>query len=494
MYKMQQILDKIIDNIRAGKKPGGRTISMLNFDEDITDSYGTNDKLIICYMIANEMCVLPVCDDCSADVRFISAREGFAKKCRKCKMIEVNSHNNKYKNSNRKEKLKHDRIKILSSASSYYLNNISTIKEVSRLYNVPYDYLRRYLRDNNCIKTNNSHLHNSKNFLKNVDDRLLNKEYLHENIITHGKNLKTISVELGVSPNTVRIYAKKHDIISKGNISKGENEISALLGKYDNVINRSKKIIPPYEIDVYSPKFSLGIEYNGEYWHNETRKEKGYHLNKHNLAEKNGIKLIQIFEHEWLNKKDILTSMIKTQIGDYTKEYARTLKFVELDKMLAKEFFDENHLQGWIKCKYAFGLVDRNDMIVSAISFGKPRFNTKYEYELLRFANKLNTSTIGGFSKLLHNSIKTLNIKSIISYSHKRLFNGNVYERAGFKKINETSPGYFWYSNKTGQILSRFETQKHKLNTDLTEKQYMINAGFSRVFDCGQNVFAYGDI
>lgn len=35
------------------------------------------------------------------------------------------------------------------------------------------------------------------------------------------------------------------------------------------------------------------------------------------------------------------------------------------------------------------------------MSFGKSRFNRKFEYELIRFASKLDMSIVGGASKLL---------------------------------------------------------------------------------------------
>jgi hypothetical protein len=35
------------------------------------------------------------------------------------------------------------------------------------------------------------------------------------------------------------------------------------------------------------------------------------------------------------------------------------------------------------------------------MTFGKPRFNKNYEYELVRFASKLGTKVIGGAGKLL---------------------------------------------------------------------------------------------
>lgn len=126
---------------------------------------------------------------------------------------------------------------------------------------------------------------------------------------------------------------------------------------------------------------------------------------------------------------------------------------------------------------------------MSAISFGIPRYNKNYELELLRFCNKLNINVVGGFSKLFQNSIKQLNVNSIISYCDRRLFNGKIYELVQFKHLSNTAPSYFWY--KGYEIKSRYQTQKHKLNTDMTENQYMKSEGYNKVFDCGQKVYVW---
>ena len=68
------------------------------------------------------------------------------------------------------------------------------------------------------------------------------------------------------------------------------------------------------------------------------------------------------------------------------------------------------------------GLLYKGDL-VQVIGVGKSRFK-KDEYELHRMCTKLNTQALGGFSKLL----KSLNLKSLITYVDLSLFNGKGYE------------------------------------------------------------------
>lgn len=60
-----------------------------------------------------------------------------------------------------------------------------------------------------------------------------------------------------------------------------------------------------------------------------------------------------------------------------------------------QEFIQENHLQG--KANYEIAYVLRyNSDIVGAITFGKPRYNRDFEYELIRLVFKRGYRILGG--------------------------------------------------------------------------------------------------
>lgn len=52
-----------------------------------------------------------------------------------------------------------------------------------------------------------------------------------------------------------------------------------LIGE-ENVIRKDHIVLRGKEIDFYLPKYKIGIEYDGVYWHSEVYKDKDYHLNK----------------------------------------------------------------------------------------------------------------------------------------------------------------------------------------------------------------------
>jgi hypothetical protein len=288
------------------------------------------------------------------------------------------------------------------------------------------------------------------------------------------------------------------------NRSRPENDIVKFLQNIgiNNIKTNFKFKDNNYEVDIYLPNEQIAIEYHGILWHsfglsypanytNES-KNKYKHRDKYLLCNKNGVQLIQIFENEWLKKQDIVKSIIKSKCGLSRKIYARKCQFRHLTKIEKSAFFDTNHLQGNSQSCIDVGLIYNNE-IVAAMSFSNRILKDKSQIELVRFSNKLDTSVIGGFTKLLKNSKIC---KDIISYCDLRYGNGNVYREAGFKFIRVSPPNHF-YTLDNMYLQSRYKFQKHKLQSfenfskDKTETQIMYEAGYRKIYDAGNLVFIY---
>lgn len=263
------------------------------------------------------------------------------------------------------------------------------------------------------------------------------------------------------------------------------------------IITNTKHIISPLELDFYLPDINLAIEYNGIYWHSADRKPKRYHLDKTEMCENKGIKLIHIFEDEWLLKNDIVKNRIANVLGNFSKNiYARKCIVKEVSGKDSKEFQDLYHIQGSVKSPINFGLYYDNELI-ALMTFSKPRFNKKYEYELIRYCTKSTYHVIGGAGKLLKHFERTINPKSLISYADRRWSNGNLYRQLGFIEIEKSPINYWYFCNGTPNRESRIKFQKHKLKTlfpntfdnSLTEFENMKLAGYTRIYDCGNLVF-----
>ena len=278
--------------------------------------------------------------------------------------------------------------------------------------------------------------------------------------------------------------------------SKGEYEIYQylcnLIGE-DKVQRRRKGILDGnYELDIYVPSENFAIEYNGLYWHSEIAKDKNYHLRKTDECNSKGIRLFHIFEDEWLEKSEIIKSMLSNIFGKTEhKIYARKCEIKEISTNDAKSFLNENHLQGYCVSKYRLGLFFNNELI-SVMTFGKSRHfvgHNEDKMELLRFANKININVIGGASKLFSYFIKKYNPKEIVSYADKRWSEGHLYDVLGFMKYNESKPNYYYIvGRKRIYRLKKRKSilvEKYGCPKDMSEREFCLKQKWYRIYDCG---------
>lgn len=287
---------------------------------------------------------------------------------------------------------------------------------------------------------------------------------------------------------------------AKMGTSSPELEICEILDKY-NIQYRcgDRKVIFPYELDIFIPTLNIAIEYNGNFWHSELQgKTRNYHITKTNMCNQSGIRLIHIFEHEWINDPTLVTSRLLSLMGVAKRIYARKCNVGLVSTTIAKEFLNQNHMQGYTTSLVHLGLYLENEL-VSVMSFGKSRFNKNIEWELLRFCSIKNHVVVGGASKLFNFFVKNYNPQSVISYSDKRWNTGTLYTKLGFNYSHTSAPNYWYFEQKNRLVvLSRQHFQKHKLknkldqfNPDLTEWENMKNNGYNRIWDCGNDVFVW---
>lgn len=263
---------------------------------------------------------------------------------------------------------------------------------------------------------------------------------------------------------------------------------------HGRIVENDRSQISPKELDIYIPDKKLAIEFNGVYYHSTNMgTPKNYHLEKTIECHSAGIKLIHIHEWEWTYKQDICKSILSIALGICkNKIYARNCEVKEVDSELAKQFLENNHIQGSLNSSYRLGLFYNNEL-VQLITIGKSRFK-EGEYELLRMCTKLNTQVVGGFSKLMKNQP----YNSLISYVDRSKFTGNGYLACGWTIDSYTSPSYAYYKGEVK--LNRIAAQKHKLKALLgdenfdsskTEFENMKNCAWLQVYDCGNIKMKY---
>ena len=192
--------------------------------------------------------------------------------------------------------------------------------------------------------------------------------------------------------------------------------------------------------------------------------------------------------------------MILNKLGKTpNKIFARKTEIKEInDNKIIRDFLNKNHIQGFIGSKIKLGLF-YNDELVSLMTFGELRkslgqSDKKGSYELLRFCNKLNTSVVGGASKLFKYFINNFEFNEITSYADRSISNGNLYVSLGFNFEKYTSPNYYYIID--GVRKHRFGFRKDKLvkeGFDLTktEIQIMSERKINRIYNSGNIKFIY---
>lgn len=305
-----------------------------------------------------------------------------------------------------------------------------------------------------------------------------------------------LAKDLDLSVNTLLTYTREYNIsLYRENVSTAELEIRNILDGMDMRFN-DRSILYPYELDIYIPSKNLAIEFNGDYWHSDLFKDFDYHQNKTNNCAEKGIRLIHIFEYEWKNpeiKQKLINMLLNIKNSDkLSRIYARKCEIKLVNTEEAKGFINKFHLQGYSASTINVGLYSENTL-VGIMTFGKPRFNNNFEYELIRLAYDSSVVVIGGTEKMFKYFIDNYNPNSVLTYCDISKFSGNTYEKLGFKSIENglTKPNYVWINPVKNIVYKRYQTMKHKLisqglgTEEQTENEIMHSQGFIKVYDCG---------
>jgi len=322
-------------------------------------------------------------------------------------------------------------------------------------------------------------------------------EWLREQHITQQKPITQICTELGLHWKNANGMIKRR--LAKFNIeqqyhfsqSYPELEIKQLLDGWGvEAVYNSRTIIPPKELDIYIPSMNIAIEYCGLIWHSSAFVNKNYHLAKLDLCAQRNIRLITIFEDEWIHNKELVVRKLSHILGKSTesKVYARKCSVVSVTKQQKISFLEQYHIQGDGPSSIEIGLT-YNGQLVALAAF---RAEGGGAYSLNRYAASMHV--IGGCSKLLAHFIRLYSPMTIITFADRRWSSmDNMYEACGFVLDGITAPDYAYVDTAHRIRLHRSNFRKDQLSeklgvsydSTLTEWENMQAAGIHRIYNCG---------
>jgi hypothetical protein len=273
-----------------------------------------------------------------------------------------------------------------------------------------------------------------------------------------------------------------------------EKDVLAEIRKfYDGeILENSRAIITPQELDIYFPDKKFAIEVNGVYWHSSTHVVSSYHQDKFNKCQNAGITLFMVTDYEWLHHRELVLNMIKHRLGlKTTRIHTRKCTVAPINAKTAKEFLSARHIHGFAKASGHLGLW-HNDELVAVLSYMKNhRFKKDTnKLEIVRLA--LAYTVPGALGKFIKYLLASYIGYDIITYADLRYGTGNVYLANNFKLLHTTKPGY-WYLLK-GVMYHRLSWTKKKLvglghDSSKTEHDIMAELGAMRIYDCGHNYY-----
>lgn len=217
--------------------------------------------------------------------------------------------------------------------------------------------------------------------------------------------------------------------------------------------------------------------------------DKNYHKQKSEIAQENGYFCVHIWD--WDDPLKVM-ALLKSRptVG------ARECDLKEVSKAEAQLFLESHHLQGYARDKVRLGLYHQGSL-VSLMTFDKPRYNKKYEWELVRYCSIYRVQ--GGAERLLHRFCEVYQPSSIVSYCDKSKFKGLLYQHLGFNLVRVSAPAAHWYNIKTKQHLTDNLVRQRGFDQlfgtsygkGFSNRELLLEHGFVEIYDCGQATYVW---
>jgi len=236
------------------------------------------------------------------------------------------------------------------------------------------------------------------------------------------------------------------------------------------LIENDRKILKPFELDIFLETIKIAFEFNGIFWHSmNNKKNKGkryYHYNKTQKCYDQHITLISVYSDDWIDKQKIVKNYIKNVLNyNLNVVDANQCAIKIIDEKLKQKFLLENSLfKKHPKSNLNLGLYYNNELAFLFSIKIKNNF-----FEILEMCEKDN-----------------LNVKKTINFLTKYLF-----KNYNCKKITH-SLDRIWFFKNDEFIENKFNvkmikkpiTVRRKTKSD--KRTYMCyNCGYIKyVLDC----------
>lgn len=291
--------------------------------------------------------------------------------------------------------------------------------------------------------------------------------------------------------------------------SKGENAVFNLMSIFTPTKQRDRTVLKPKELDIYMPDAKLAVEYCGEFWHShkdadDERANKHKHFQKYKDCKAQGIRLITLYESEWLGHNYAVRRLLRNAVGKSKgKLMARKCELRKATHAEARSFYERYHPQGGAGAGEHYALFWKGKMVacmrfvLGANDRGAGASNRVWT--LGRYATRVTVA--GAASRLFKAFVQEHNPPTVKSFSDNRFFEGGMYEQLGFALEAEVPADYQVWHQKIGmRPKSHYQrrllpTRIQEVGADIqfdpetdprTETDITYAMGARRIYDCGK--------
>lgn len=206
---------------------------------------------------------------------------------------------------------------------------------------------------------------------------------------------------------------------------------------------------------------------------------------------------IVLWEDVWHKRDKQVKARILSLLGHNKTISARDTQIVKLDKPTLESFLDENHLMDAVSAKHKYGLMYKGVLVaVASFSSAKTFYREEGEFrsvELVRYASLQGVNVVGAMGKFLEHFIEQHKPDDIMTYTDREWSDGEVYEKLGFVKTEQTTPILFWIHPQEKirfplhKIPIELQTECQSLGMEMTD--FLAQKGFVKIQNLGNNKF-----
>ena len=212
------------------------------------------------------------------------------------------------------------------------------------------------------------------------------------------------------------------------------------------------------------------------------------------------IDTVYVYEDRWFSNKELMKKRILSRLGVFKSVFARKCKViydsqVKADSRINKhisDFLNQYHSYGDAKCRYRYAL-EYEGQTVAVATFSAPRpmprqMIVQYReasqltgegpsvvfdsYEWVRYASLPDVRVVGGMGRLFKAFLEDAMCRNamcgdvkrpfeVMTYSDTEWSSGDVYEKLGFRLVQERKPVEFYVDRNTFERVAINKVSPH---------------------------------